>query len=61
MVETEADRAIESFKKHLDNAISDLSRFIVDRCWGYDDYKSESRSRYRRHLATLLGIREDIS
>lgn len=40
---TEADEHRDAALEHIDSALQHLNKIVVERCWGYDEYKIEYR------------------
>lgn len=59
-VTTTADKALDDADEHLREAIRELSRLVVDRCDGHDDYSKEYQVDIQEAFVSLLGIRAKL-
>lgn len=40
-VQTTADDARDKAREHVTEAIKELSKILIDECWGHDDYSQD--------------------
>lgn len=60
MVRTTADEHHDATKESINTAIDNLSKIVVDRVGGSDDYTLAYRATLRKALNSLLDIRDDL-
>ena len=58
---TEADEQKRIAEKAVNEAISSISKIVIEECWGADGYTSDHRRELQRSLFDLLDIRERLS
>ena len=56
-VVTDADRHIDACCEAMDTAIRELSKVVVDQCWGWDDYARKAQKKQRELLSQLILLR----
>lgn len=59
-METTADRKLEQAKDNINEAISNLSEIVINRCQGEDEYNQTFRMKMKACLNELLDIREEL-
>lgn len=60
-VTTTADKALDAADEHLREAIRELSKLIVDRCWGHDEFGESYKQHIQEAFVSLLGIRANLN
>lgn len=57
---TQADEHRNKAREDIDSAIKNLSEIIVDKVWGWDDYKKDYLQELKEVFVELIKIREKI-
>lgn len=59
-VYSSAEEAIESAKDHIDDAIKELSKVVVEQTFGTDEFKDSYKSKVKDTFLKLISIRDDL-
>jgi hypothetical protein len=59
-VQTSADDALDSAKSHVQMALECLSKIVVQRCWGANDFSAEYQQQIAAAFTTLMAVREGL-
>lgn len=59
-VQTEADDRLDDARRQVKSAVSNLSKIVVDECWGSDEYTKEFKARINDSFHTLIKVRDDL-
>ena len=59
-VTTTADEHLDRAKDNIQSAIKNLSEFVIEECWGVEDFSSTYRVTLRNCLQELLKVREEL-
>ena len=57
-VQTRAYEHLDSAKKHIRDALEDLSEIVVKECWGHDDFNEEGKEKIYETFQDLLKIKK---
>ena len=57
-VETEADAALDAAHRKLCEAFKDMSKVLVDRCRGHNEYSADVSRRLREAYSLTLAARD---
>jgi hypothetical protein len=60
-VRTEADEQLDKADENIKAAIERLSKIVVDKCWGYDEYNKTYQHTIQESLRSLLEVRENLN
>lgn len=58
---TDADRDLSIAKENIQKAIEKLSKVVVDRCEGHDDFTEKYRIKICQSFYMLLKIRDTLN
>lgn len=58
--ETDAERNRDAAIESINSAIKNLSNIVIDKCSGYNDYKSSYISTLQSAMMTLLDVRNEL-
>jgi hypothetical protein len=59
-VRTTADEQLDHAKADIQTAIEHLSQIIVERCWGWGEFREDYRKDIAQSLADLIVIRDRL-
>ena len=59
-VQTTADEARDKAVEHMDDAIKELSKIVIERCSGTDEYKMSYRTALMNAMSDLIEIRDNL-
>jgi hypothetical protein len=59
-VRTTADEILDRVKHNVNEAANDLSKIVVGKEWGSNDFNPEYQKTLKESLFTLLKIRDDL-
>lgn len=59
-VTTLSDEHLESAKNEIEHAIKSLSKIVIDRDWGWDEFNNDYFKKMNQSLFELVEIRERL-
>lgn len=59
-VRTEADEHRDAAVEHINEAAQHLSKIVIERVWGWDEYKKEYLVKLEKALHDLLNMRNGL-
>ena len=58
--ETRADIVLEEAKTNIQFAIEKLSEIVINKCYGYDEFNVDYRTKIATSFNVLLSIRDNL-
>jgi len=59
-VTTTADEELVEVRKEIESSVKRLSKIVIDRCWGWEDFTHQYQVKLRARLNTLLDLRDEF-
>ncbi len=59
-VPTEADRYLDIVRENVASAVTTLSRIVIERVDGYDEYNATFKNTLKETLIALIEMREQL-
>jgi hypothetical protein len=59
-VRTTADEALDRADDLIGDAVKELTKIVVDRCWGHDEFGDSYRREIREAFLALIEVRTKL-
>jgi len=59
--QTEADESLDEVRNHIRQARNAVSKIVVEKCSGTDEFTLEKQTTIREAFVTLLALRDQIT